>query len=326
MSEDSQMALVNDPQQIRLAMIGMVEGNGHPYSWSAIFNGYNKEAMTECPFPVIPEYLGLQPPEAFGIDGARVTHIWCENRADAEHVARCSKVPQIVDNPKDVIGQVDAVIIPTDKGWEHVDRARPFVETGLPLMIDKPLADNLKDLRTFIEWDRKGIPFVSCSPLRYSPECQALRAQMASVGELRLLTMTTVNSWERYGIHALETIYPFLPTGGWQSVVHSGDEKAGIVHIRHECRAEVVLAAISDMFGGSLFLNVHGTKGHLSAQHNDTFHAFKTQLTNFINYLQTGIRPIPFEETVELMKIIIAGVQSREQGGKRVYLKDIDME
>ena len=31
--------LVDDPQKIRLAMLGMVDGNGHPYSWSAIING-----------------------------------------------------------------------------------------------------------------------------------------------------------------------------------------------------------------------------------------------------------------------------------------------
>lgn len=320
------MALVKNPQQIRLAMIGMVEGNGHPYSWSAIFNGYNKEAMAECPFPVIPEYLALQPPEAFGIDGARVTHIWCENRAEAEHVAKCSNIPHIAGSPEEVIGEVDAVIIPTDKGWEHVDRARPFVEAGLPLLIDKPLTDNIEDLRTFVRWNRQGVPFVSSSPIRYSPECVALRSRMESIGEPRLFTMTTVNSWERYGIHALETVYPFLPRGGWQSVVHSGDEKAAIVHIRHECRAEVVLAAIRDLVGGSLALNVYGTKGLLSAQHKDTFLAFKTHLTGFIHYLQTGIRPVPFEETAELMKIIIAGVWSHEDGGERVYVEDVDIE
>ena len=37
------MALVKDPDNIRLGIIGMTEGNGHPYSWSAIFNGYNPE-------------------------------------------------------------------------------------------------------------------------------------------------------------------------------------------------------------------------------------------------------------------------------------------
>ena len=40
------MSLVKNPNAIRLAMLGCTPGNGHPYSWSAMFNGYNREAMT----------------------------------------------------------------------------------------------------------------------------------------------------------------------------------------------------------------------------------------------------------------------------------------
>ena len=48
-------ALVQNPADIKLAMLGMVDGNGHPYSWSAIFNGYDPEEMAECPYATIPE-------------------------------------------------------------------------------------------------------------------------------------------------------------------------------------------------------------------------------------------------------------------------------
>ena len=30
---------------IRLGILGMTEGNAHPFSWSAIINGYDKEEM-----------------------------------------------------------------------------------------------------------------------------------------------------------------------------------------------------------------------------------------------------------------------------------------
>jgi hypothetical protein len=30
-----------------------------------------------------------------------------------------------------------------------------------------------------------------------------------------------------------------------------------------------------------------------------------------------------FEETTELMKLVIAGIRSREQGGQEIFLKDI---
>jgi hypothetical protein len=54
--------LVKNPESVSLGIIGMSEGNGHPYSWSAIFNGYDRNEMErECPYACIPEYLNQAP-------------------------------------------------------------------------------------------------------------------------------------------------------------------------------------------------------------------------------------------------------------------------
>ena len=66
---------MNEP--LRLAMLGMVPGNGHPYSWSAIFNGYDPQEMANCPYPAIPQYLGKEPKEsvAYKIAAAAVPEL-----------------------------------------------------------------------------------------------------------------------------------------------------------------------------------------------------------------------------------------------------------
>ena len=162
---------VKNPDAFRLGIIGMTEGNGHPYSWSAIFNGYNREAMTrECPFVGIPVYLNKEASGKLRITGANVTHIYCDRRQDAEHVAKCSLIPRIVDKPETMIGKVDAVIIGTDIGGEHVERARPFIEAGLPVFIDKPLCDNRQDLEQFRKWASEKRPVMSSSCMRYAKE------------------------------------------------------------------------------------------------------------------------------------------------------------
>ena len=43
----------------------------------------------------------------------------------------------------------------------------------------------------------------------------------------------------------------------------------------------------------------------------------------FIDYLRSGVLPFPFAETVELMKLVIGGIRSREQGGREIALADI---
>ena len=133
-------------------MLGMIEGNGHPFSWSAIVNGYNPEKMAKCPYPGIPKYLGRQPLESVRIPGARVTHIWTDNPAEAPNVAGASKIENVVAKPEDVIGKVDAAIISTDDGNDHVRRASPFIEAGLPVFMDKPMATNMPDLGQFVRW------------------------------------------------------------------------------------------------------------------------------------------------------------------------------
>ena len=50
-------------KEIKLGVIGLSEGNRHPFSWSAIINGdFNEKAMAECGFPVIGEYLSVNRP------------------------------------------------------------------------------------------------------------------------------------------------------------------------------------------------------------------------------------------------------------------------
>ncbi len=317
-------SLVPRPDDIRLGMVGMVDGNGHPFSWSAIINGrYDAEAMARCGYPVIPQYLGAEPPENLGIPGARVTHVWCDGPGEAERVSKAAFIPNIVARPEDVIGEVDAVIIPTDKGGEHVGRARPFIEAGLPVFIDKPLTDREEDLRQFVRWQREGRPILSTSCMRYGREYATLRERLSECGELRLVTMTICKSWERYGIHAIEGVYPFLAPGGWESVTNTGTEQANIVHCRHAGGVDVVIGTIADLYGAFGCLNLYGTRGWLGAQFRDTFSAFKAQLVAFVEYLRTGRLPFPFAETVELMKIIIAGIRSRAENGRTVRLSEI---
>ena len=306
-------------------MLGCTPGNGHPYSWTAMFNGYNREAMTkECPFAGIPVYLNKQPTEGLTSPGAKVTHIHCagEGGFTAEHVARLSLIPNVVAKATDVIGHVDAVVIATDIGGEHVARARPFVEAGLPVFIDKPLTDNAADLAVFRQWEREGRAILSSSSMRYSKEYLPYRISTRELGDLRYVSITTPKSWEAYGIHALEGMFPVVGPG-FISARNVGTKERNLVHLKHSRGIDVVVVANYDMFGGFGLLQLIGTAGHVNVTSGDTFFAFKSQLEAFVGYLRTGVRPFPFSETEELMQLLIAGIRSRAEGGREVLLSEI---
>lgn len=328
MSSSVPSPLVRDTANIRLAMLGCTAGNGHPYSWSAIFNGCDRELMArECPFAGIPKYLFREPPAVLGLPGVRVTHICCtgDGGFTAEHVARCVLIPHVVENPADVIGHVDAVVIATDRGGEHVTRARPFVEAGLPVFIDKPLADNAADLRTFARWVAAGKPILSSSAMRYAREFLPYHGGAPDLGALRYAGITTIKNWESYGIHALEAIYPILGPG-FLSARNTGTAARNVVHLRHRSGADAVVVASADMLGAFGCLTLGGTKGQAQAAFADTFFAFKSQLEAAVAWLRTGVPPFPFAETAELMQLVIAGIRSRDEGGREVPLAEIAAE
>lgn len=307
---------------LRLAMLGMIEGNGHPYSWSAIINGYDPEAMAACPFPVIPKYLGAQPHESVRLPGGNVTHLWTDQPEAAADVARASLIPHIVSRPEDVIGEVDAVLISTDDGFDHVRRARPFVEAGLPVFIDKPLATSLEDLRTFVEWERAGARLLSSSSLRFAPELDTLLPSLGELGSLRWASAITVKTWERYGIHMLEPLMRIVGPG-FESIRLESQPGLEVAHILHRNGAQLTVPVIYD--GGPAFGMIHlcGTRGQTGLRFADTYNNFRRLMSTYIEFVQSGRAPFPFTETIELMAVLIAGLRSREEQSRRVEITEI---
>ena len=315
--------MINFPLQkkeLKLAMLGMTEGNGHPYSWSIIINGkYNASALAQCPYAAIIDYISKQPKNTLGIENAEVTHVWTDNLQDAKHVAEVAEIKSVVSDPKDVIGKVDAVLVATDIGSEHVKRCQPFIDADIPIFIDKPLCDNLSDLKIFQNWIDQGKNFISSSAMRYCKEYEPYHQSTHELGELRYINVTMAKSWEKYGIHALETIYPIIGPG-FESIQNIGDKDRNIVHLKHSKGIDINIANINDMLGGFGLISLIGTKSGIQIKSTDTYYAFKKQLQSYVNYLQTGIKPVPWNETYELMQLVSAGIESREKDGIKITL------
>src|SRR3989338_9317658 len=132
---------------ITLGIIGLNEGNGHPFSYAAIFNGYDPiELQKRCPFALIKEYLPRDHRNENALTSAKVTHIWTQDKKISEDVAAVSLIPNIVGSYTDLIGKVDAVILARDDPWNHLEMARPFLEEKMPIFIDKQLVATKDEL------------------------------------------------------------------------------------------------------------------------------------------------------------------------------------
>jgi Oxidoreductase family, NAD-binding Rossmann fold len=290
---------------LRLGLIGCSEGNGHPYSWSAILNGYDAEAMARCPFPAIPRYLAERSFPRDGLPGARVTHVWTQRRAVSDSIARASLIEHVVDEPEAMMGQVDGVLLARDDAENHRRLAGPFLAAGLPIYIDKPLATSVAAAEELLALARRPAQVFSCSALRYARELELTADVSDRIGPLEEVEARSPKIWATYAAHVIEPVLAWLPLDVPESTgaVHEGAQTTVGAAIGR-VRARFITTGEAD---GDITIEASGSRGSSRLVFDDAFSAFRGALAAFLEQMRTGVEQIPRDQTLSVVRLIEAG-------------------
>lgn len=292
-----------------IGIIGVSEGNGHPFSYSAIINGYSATGLAAAGWPGIYDYVRRRHASEFGLNGWNITHAWTQEPETTRRLCAACLIPHAVENYYALIGNVDAVIIARDDHETHAQLALPFLEAGLPVFVDKPLSLNIGELRAFKPFLNNG-QLMSCSGMRYARELDEPRADLAAYGHLKLIRGAVVLSWEKYGIHLLEAILA-LPTARPVSVRMLNTEHASAV-IRLEDGSVLQIDALGDC-PRTFHVELFGSLRVAAFDIFDNFSMFRRMLWQFTESIRTGLPAIPPARTLEIMQLLIAGRVSRAE-------------
>ena len=300
---------------MKIGIIGMNDGNGHPYSYSALFNGYDPKSLRDkCPFPLIKEYLPLHHKNENFIEGAKVTHIWTQSISISKQIADVSLIPNIVNNLEDMTDKVDAVILARDDPWNHLEMARPFLEKGLPIFIDKQLTSTFTDLQEFDKLTGPEYPIMAGSSMRFSRDVVSAKLERKYKNVLSVHGVSRV-SWMRYGHHLLEGI---VVLWGYDILwVRSLSDKIehDIIQICFKNGLNVILEFIKDLHLPIQFTCFSENDNSFSVPFQDFFHSFREMLKAFVHMVGTGQKTIEYSEIISIAKVILAGDISKQKGG-----------
>ena len=169
----------------------------------------------------------LEVPETEWVEGARVVA-----GCPGESAMMPERIPgyvetlrgygvQLVDRPADLLGKIDAVMIESQQGSRHLDRARPFLEAGLPTFVDKPFTETIAEADEIIGLaERHNAPVLSCSALRYDPQIAAALSRRQDLGPILSADVWTAAALHpgnpgllHYGIHGVEMLYALMGSG-----------------------------------------------------------------------------------------------------------------
>lgn len=172
----SLMYSANPPldKPIRIGIIGAE--NSHTAGFGKIFN-VNKK------FP-----------------GVEVTHLWGETEDFARKAAEAGQIPNIVKDPSEMFGKIDALVVDHRHAKYHLEAATPFVRAGIPTFVDKPFCYRVEEGKKFLAMAREaGTPVTSFSSIGQSDGTYDIKKQLETIGQ--------INHVVRYGPVDLDSEY-----------------------------------------------------------------------------------------------------------------------
>lgn len=257
------------------------------------------------------------PPER-RVEGAQVVAIYGHDPARTREVAEAARIPKIVDDPREMLGQIDAAMVVFRHGGLHREYAAPFIKAGIPTFIDKPLAASPRDAEAIVKLaERTGTPITSFSTLRYARGVKAFIAGLEALGPLRTGIYTSPADRQSeygglifYAIHAAELMLAVHGPGVKEvKAVQHGTSIMAV--LGHQSGALLALNLLPK--AGGFWMQVFGDKGQNIYQ-VDASDCYIEGLKVFLEMVRTGKPPLPYSEMVESVRVVDAVERSLRAG------------
>jgi predicted dehydrogenase len=293
---------------LNLGIVGISAGNGHPYSWAAIFNGYEAKEMATCGFPAIPEYLGRQRFPDDQIPEATVTHVWTQSEIESKKIANTCRIPVILNKPEQMIGRVDAILLARDDvdTTERSSLIDLYAQAGIPIFVDKPLALSRNAALRHLEKVGASWKLFSASALGFAPELQEIRERLkGSVAQY--VSGVSPKSWKHYAVHCIEPAISVLPPQGTiLKSVTSNSGSSNILTVHWESGLQATFATVSNC-ASRVSLSVYFEDGPISVRFLNTFGAFRSALNAFVEQVRTKTLHPSQLRLLDVIDIVEAG-------------------
>jgi predicted dehydrogenase len=231
---------------------------------------------------------------------ARVAALVGEDDVRNRELAELGGGLPIAPTPTALLGQVDALIVTNRDGALHREHAVPFLEAGIPVWVDKPLAASTADARAIIEAAaRGGAPMTSYSAVRWVPDADRLEEAATGIGEVQAVTVTGPADPDSehsgiffYGIHAADLAQRLAP--GAPGPVHVERAGASVVARYRSGGVPVTLQLVTPSAAGRVPFHAEIVGRHGMAVRDIELDADYVEpgLRVFLRMLDSGVPPL----------------------------------
>lgn len=118
--------------------------------------------------------------------GVELKYVWGETKEFARQASEKGKIPVIVDEPLEMMGKIDALIVDHRHPKFHLEAATPFIKKGIPTFVDKPFCYRLAEGIEFLKLARKcNTPVTSYSTIAHALPTFDVKKKVSEMGEIK---------------------------------------------------------------------------------------------------------------------------------------------
>jgi len=259
----------------------------------------------------------------------QVVGIAGEDLEASEKVFQEGKLTFIAQSPQDFIGRVDAMMITSRHGGLHAGYAKPFIEQGMPVFVDKPVTDRRETAQDMLALaNRRRTPIMGGSSTRLVEDTLQLRqAAQAAAAQDELLgghiwaPVSMDNPYGGFCFYASHLVEIALTVFGYQPVaVRAVQTSTGITALLEYAQSAVALSFTNESYkyGGTVL-----TKQGPISNEIDISAGYGLEAAHFAEMVRTGRMPQPLNEMLMPVAVINA-LEQAFTSGQRIEIQAAD--
>jgi predicted dehydrogenase len=248
--------------------------------------------------------------------GFAVAGLWGSDAGRTRDLAAKYGLSEVAAGPDGLLGKVEAVIVGARHGGLHLAHALPYLEAGVPMFVDKPLACSVVDAERMLDAAAKsGTPVLSASALRWQPDTLTLKRHAEALGQVERIVVTgsfypksEYGGSVFYAVHSVELALELAGAMIEDVVVELVTASAMTITGRVAAtRVEMQMIRPAEGEGTSFSAELISAKGQVGGSITLPKDYMAPVFDRFVAMLKSGVSPMSREELLAPVRVLELG-------------------
>lgn len=237
-----------------------------------------------------------------------------DSRTGAAKLREVSTCDYFAESAEEFVGKVDAVMITSRHGKYHLPFARPYLQQGIPVWVDKPLCTDTEDVLELVKLAKEsGSPITGGSSLIFSKEilemAEYARSSDKIIGGHVTAPVNMVNDYGNFWFYSSHLVQMVIAVFGPEiksvTAHRQGDHVSAVYHYEN--------MDVTAYFGTGYSVTVYQTPTQAKSMTVTTAGCYDAELNEFCRMVRTGKGVESYRDFVLPVFVIDATIRAFEE-------------